>query len=51
MNYNTLAVGLLVTLAYFQVNADIVVDGSTNTFVSIDSAGRDVIEIAMSRPQ
>jgi filamentous hemagglutinin family protein len=38
--------GLLLTVAFTQTNAEIIADGSTNTSISVDSAGREVIEIA-----
>ncbi|MBL4799486.1 MAG: filamentous hemagglutinin N-terminal domain-containing protein [Oleispira sp.] len=44
MEYTKLA--LVMMLAFSQVYADIIIDGSTNTSVSIDSAGREVINIA-----
>jgi len=46
MKCNEKVLLLSLALPLFQANADIIVDGSTDTSVSVDSAGRDVIEIA-----
>jgi filamentous hemagglutinin family protein len=46
MKSSNLALGLGLLLSSFQINADIIADGSTNTSISIDSVGREVIEIA-----
>lgn len=46
MECNKLVLGFLLILTSFQVYAEIIPDGSTNTSVTVDSAGREVIEIA-----
>lgn len=46
MECNKLALGLLLIVIFGQGHAEIIADGSTNTSVSVDSAGREVIEIA-----
>jgi filamentous hemagglutinin family protein len=46
MDFTKWRLSFLLTLVVYQTNADIIVDGSTDTSVSVDSAGRDVVEIA-----
>jgi len=46
MECNKLALGLLLIVIFGKGNAEIIADGSTTTSVSVDSAGREVIEIA-----
>ena len=40
------ALGLSLALAFSHSNAEIIADGSTDTSITIDSAGREVIDIA-----
>ncbi|HCM05152.1 MAG TPA: hypothetical protein DIC30_03980 [Oceanospirillales bacterium] len=46
MDFTKWRLSFLLTLVVYQANADIIADGSTDTSVSVDSAGRDVVEIA-----
>lgn len=46
MEFKKLALVLSLFLAFSQANAEVIADGTTNTTVSIDSAGREIIDIA-----
>lgn len=46
MDFIKLGLSCLLTIAVYQTHAEIITDGSTNTSVSIDSVGREVIDIA-----